>query len=146
MIATPKILKDKRVLIVEDELLVALMLEDFLIEFGCIPVGPYRTVAKALEALAIEAFDLAVLDVNLDGEMVYPVAYALAERHLPFLFVSGYGKEAILPGHDDWVVCTKPFKGNDLAAMLASTLDFAGPCPDGTFQGSIAACKNTASI
>ncbi len=125
MLSTPKVLCGKRVLIVEDELLVALMLEDFLIEFGCIPVGPYSSVTKALEALGTEAIDLAVLDVNLDGEMVYPVAYALTERHLPFLFVSGYGEEAILPGHDDWLVCTKPFKGDDLAAKLATILDNA---------------------
>jgi DNA-binding NtrC family response regulator len=121
--ATPEILNGKRVLVVEDEFHVALLLEDFLIEFGCIPVGPYSTVATALKALSIETLDLAVLDVNLGGEPVYPVAYALTERHLPFLLVSGYGNEAILPGHDDWTVCAKPFKAEDLAGMLAMMLD-----------------------
>ena len=120
---TPKILNGKKVLVVEDEFLVALLLEDFLLEFGCIPVGPYNTVAAALKALTIETFDLAVLDVNLGGEPVYPVAYALSERHLPFLLVSGYGNEAILPGHDNWTVCSKPFKAENLADMLATTLD-----------------------
>ena len=51
--------------------------------------------------------------------MVYPVAEALSERHIPFLFLSGYGEEAIPPGHDDWRVCAKPFKGNDLVKMMS---------------------------
>jgi two-component SAPR family response regulator len=122
MSATPQTLAGKRVLIVEDEALVAFMLECFLAEVGCIPVGPCNSVAKALEAVWTEAFDLAVLDVNLNGEMVYPVAYALAERHIPFLFVSGYGKSAIPPGRNDWKVCVKPFTIDDLAAMLVAVI------------------------
>jgi CheY-like chemotaxis protein len=104
-VASPTLV-GKRVLIVEDEALVAFMLEDFLVEFGCIPVGPCNTLAKALEAVGAETFDLAVLDVNLNGEKVYPVAYALAERHIPFLFVSGYGENALLRGHS-WRVCKR---------------------------------------
>ena len=118
----PQMLTGKRVLIVEDELLVALMIEDFLLEFGCTTIGPFGTLAKALDAARTEMLDLAVLDVNLNGEMVYPVADALAERRIPFLFVSGYGDEAILPDHTDWKVCAKPFKGTDFAAMLSSVL------------------------
>jgi CheY-like chemotaxis protein len=120
---TPLLLAGKRVLIVEDEYAVALMIEDFLIEFGCTPVGPCGTVARALDAVAAETFDVALLDVNLDGEMVYPVADALAERHIPFLFVSAYGEAAIPPGHTDWKVCAKPFTGNDLAAMLSAAFE-----------------------
>jgi DNA-binding response OmpR family regulator len=120
---TPRLLAGKRVLIVEDEYAVALMIEDFLIEFGCTPVGPCGTVERALNAVAAETFDVALLDVNLDGEMVYPVANALVERHIPFLFLSGYGEAAILPGHADWKVCVKPFTGNDLAAMLTAAFE-----------------------
>jgi DNA-binding response OmpR family regulator len=122
MFITPPLLAGKRVLIVEDEYPVALMIEDFLIEFGCTPVGPCGTVARALDAVMAETFDLALLDVNLDGEMVYPVANALAERHIPFLFVSGYEEDVIPPGRSDWKVCTKPFRGDDLAAMLSAVL------------------------
>lgn len=109
-------------LVVEDELLVALMIEDFLTEFGCTTIGPYGTVETAMEAVRNEALDLALLDVNLSGERVYPVAEALAERHIPFLFLSGYGEEAIPPGHADWKVCAKPFRGADLAAMLCAAM------------------------
>jgi hypothetical protein len=63
-----------------------------------------------------------VLDVNLRGKKVYPIAEALSDRHIPFLFVSGYGDDAIPPGHDTWKVCAKPFKGNDLVRMLSAAL------------------------
>lgn len=122
MLATPHVLAGKRVLIVEDEMLVALMIEDFLMDFGCRVLGPYGCVAGALDAARTEEFDLAVLDVNLDGEQVYPVAEMLTERHIPFLFLSGYGDEAIPAGRSDWKVCAKPFKGADLAGMLVAAL------------------------
>jgi DNA-binding response OmpR family regulator len=123
MVITPPVLIGKRVLIVEDELLVALLIEDFLAELGCSVLGPCGSVAKALDAARTETFDLAVLDVNLGGEKVYPVAEVLAERHIPFLFLSGYGDEAIPPGRSDWRVCAKPFKGNDLAIMMSAALE-----------------------
>jgi DNA-binding response OmpR family regulator len=122
MTGTQMALAGKRVLIVEDELLVALMIEDFLGDFGCTTIGPCGSVENALLAVRTETLDLAVLDVNLAGERVYPVAEALAERHIPFLFLSGYGEDAIPPGHSDWKVCAKPFRGAELAAMLAAEL------------------------
>jgi CheY-like chemotaxis protein len=123
MVVAPQVLVGKRVLIVEDEMLVALLIEDFLIELGCSPLGPCGSVANALAAASTEVFDLAVLDVNLDGEKVYPVAEFLAERHIPFLFLSGYGEEAIPEGHRDWKVCAKPFRGDDLATMMSAALE-----------------------
>lgn len=122
MIAAKKVLSGKRVLIVEDEMLVALLIEDFLADLGCSCVGPFRSVANALEAARTEDLDLAVLDVNLGGERVYPVAEVLASRRIPFLFLSGYGEEAIPPGHADWKVCAKPFKSEVLMRMLAALL------------------------
>jgi DNA-binding response OmpR family regulator len=119
----PRILIGKRVLIVEDEYLVALMIKDFLVEFGCATVGPIGSVAKALAAIDVETFDVAVLDVNLAGEKIYPVAETLAARGVPFLLVSGYGEGAIPADHQEWRVCTKPFRGDDLAAMLASVVE-----------------------
>jgi CheY-like chemotaxis protein len=116
------LLAGKRVLIVEDETLVAMLIEGLLEECECSIVGPFSTFDKALEAARTETFDLAVLDVNLRGTMVYPVAELLSERHIPFLFVSGYGDDAIPPGHDAWRVCAKPFKGNDLVKMMSAAL------------------------
>lgn len=118
----PEVLVGKRVLIVEDEMLVAILIEDFLADLGCTTVGPCGSVAIALDAARTEVFDLAVLDVNLGGEMVYPVAELLAERHIPFLFLSGYGDDAIPADHRDWRVCAKPFRGDDLACMLSAAL------------------------
>jgi DNA-binding response OmpR family regulator len=116
-------LAGKRVLIVEDEMLVAVLIEDLMAELGCSTVGPCGSVAMALDTIRTESFDLAVLDVNLDGELVYPVAEALAERQIPFLFLSGYGDEAIPPGHRDWRVCAKPFRADDLANMMSAALE-----------------------
>ncbi len=92
----------KRVLIVEDEMLVALMIEEFLLELGCRTVGPCGNVANAVQAAQTETLDLAVLDVNLAGEKVYPVADVLVARQIPFLFVSGYGDGAIPADHGSW--------------------------------------------
>ena len=122
MIAAEMSLAGKRILIVEDEMLVALLIEDFLADLGCKTIGPFRSVAQALEAARTEDLDLAVLDVNLDGERVYPVAELLAERHIPFLFLSGYGEEAIPPDHAEWKVCAKPFKSEVLVRMLSALL------------------------
>jgi DNA-binding response OmpR family regulator len=123
MTVAPRVLVGKRVLIVEDEMLVALLIEDFLIDFGCSTLGPCGSLANALVAARNEMFDLAVLDVNLAGEMVYPVVEALEERHIPFLFLSGYGDEAIPAGHGEWKVCAKPFRGDDLATMMSAVLE-----------------------
>ena len=122
LFVAPQILSGKRVLIVEDELLVALLVEEFLLDFGCTPAALCSNVAEALEALESGAFDLAVLDVNLGGERSYPIADALATRGIPFLFVSGYGNEAMPSDHSDWKVCAKPFTENDLATMLSTVL------------------------
>jgi DNA-binding response OmpR family regulator len=99
MFVAPQMLVGKRVLIVEDEMLVALLIEDFLTDIGCHVVGPCGSVQAALDAVRNRAIDLAILDVNLDGEMVYPVAELLAEQQIPFLFLSGYGIEAIPPNN-----------------------------------------------
>jgi DNA-binding response OmpR family regulator len=123
-------LAGKRVLLVEDDTPVALLLEDLLMEVGCVPVASCSSVAKAMEAIGKHTFDLAVLDVNLNGERSYPIADALDERHIPFLFVSAYGDETAPPDHVNWKVCPKPFRVEDLAAMMCVALNNAGSaCP-----------------
>lgn len=80
-----------RVLIAEDEFLVALSLEEDLRGHGCEIVGPFSRLADARKAAEEEEVDVALLDVNMNGEMAYPVADALAARGILFIFLSGYG-------------------------------------------------------
>jgi CheY-like chemotaxis protein len=115
-------LAGKRVVVVEDEALVAILIEELLEDCGCSVLGPCGTLEAALEVARTETFDMAVLDVNLRGVKVYPVADMLTERHVPFLFLSGYGDGAIPLGRTTWKVCAKPFKAKDLVAMLSAAL------------------------
>jgi CheY-like chemotaxis protein len=79
-----------RVLVVEDEYLVALLLEEHLRAAGCTIAGPHTSLAAADAAAKGEPIGLAILDVNLNGEMVYPLAEELADRGVPLVFLSGY--------------------------------------------------------
>lgn len=108
-----------RVMIVEDELLVAMLIEDSLVDEGCIIIGPFSNVAAAMDAIGTASIDVAVLDVNLRGEKVYPVALRLAQQGTPFLLLSGYGEEAIPPEHPEWEAFSKPFRAGELVAALA---------------------------
>lgn len=79
-----------RVLVVEDEYLVALLLEEDLRSAGCTIAGPHTSLSAANAAARGEPVGLAILDVNLNGEMVYPLAEELADRGVPLVFLSGY--------------------------------------------------------
>jgi DNA-binding response OmpR family regulator len=79
-----------RVLIAEDEFLVGIQLEEDLRSAGCSIVGPFSTLEMATRAARRERFDLAILDINLNGNMVYPLADELSARGVPFIFLSGY--------------------------------------------------------
>jgi len=85
-----------RVLLVEDQMIVAMDIEAVVNELGCTVVGPVGTLDAAVRLAVREPLDAAILDVNLDGEMVFPVAEALQARGIPFIFSTGYG-EAALP-------------------------------------------------
>ncbi|MEJ0018498.1 MAG: response regulator [Acetobacteraceae bacterium] len=108
-----------RVLVVEDELAIAMMVEMALEDQDCIIVGPYGSLDEALHAARTETMDVALLDINLAGEMVFPAVEVLAERGVPFLLLSGYGDARLPPDRRDWPVCAKPFKLDDLFARLA---------------------------
>ena len=114
-----------RVLVVEDEMLVSLLIEDTLTESECIVVGPYDRVPAALEAARTLMLDAAVLDVNLAGTKVYPVAEMLSARGVPFLLLSGYGAGAVPIEHPSWPMCSKPFRPELLLAMLAELVTSA---------------------
>jgi DNA-binding NarL/FixJ family response regulator len=90
-------------------MLVSLIIENVLEEHMCEVVGPHSRVESAFQEARSTAIDFALLDVNIDGTMVYPVAELLERRRIPFLFLSGYGAEAIPAAHPDWRVCTEPF-------------------------------------
>lgn len=115
-------LHGKRVMVVEDELLVAMMIEDILLEQECDVLGPYTNLADALKASTTEQMDLAVLDVNLRGEKIYPVAQMLSDRGVPFLLLSGYGSDAIPQDQPGWRACAKPFTPEDLTRMLCEQM------------------------
>src|SRR5438552_1528455 len=83
-------LQGRRILVVEDEALVSMILEDFLANFGCEIVGPATRLKKAIELASVVIVDGALLDLNVGGEMVYPVARILSDRGIPFAFVTGY--------------------------------------------------------
>jgi CheY-like chemotaxis protein len=111
-----------RVLIVEDETITAMMLEDLVQDLGCEVVGPAGRLSDALKLAAGEKLDAALLDVNLGGEAVYPVADALAPRNVPMVFLTGYGAQVIPPAHAHCPVLGKPFRPQDLARLLAQAL------------------------
>ena len=107
-----------RVLVVEDEAAISLLLEDMLLDFGCEVIGPAARLSAALDAVAREKVDLAILDVNVAGEPIYPVAEALAQRSIPFVFSTGYGSAGIRDTFRDRPVLQKPFAQHDLKQKL----------------------------
>ena len=113
----------KRVLLVEDEMLLAMLFEDMLTDMGMIVVGPYRNVENALKAIEeTDDLDLALLDIDLGVETSLVVADALVARDVPFLFATGFGSTAIA-GYDDKPVLGKPFTESQLMARLRVLLD-----------------------
>ena len=84
-----------RLLVVEDEYLIRMLLEDMLADLGYDVAAAVGTIAEASELAANGDFDAAILDVNLDGQEIFPVADILAKRGLPFVFVTGYGERSL---------------------------------------------------
>ncbi len=113
-----------RLLLVEDEAMVAMMVEDLLADLGCVVVDVAGTLSRGL-ALASDAglpIDGAILDVNLGGEKVYPVAEALAARGIPFIFATGYGIAGISETFSHVPALAKPYEQRALERMLTSAL------------------------
>lgn len=114
-------LKGKRILVVEDEALIAVMVEDMLTEMGCSVVGPAATIESALALARSEELDGAVLDVNVRGERIDPVADALMARGVPMLFATGYGEVKLASGATATVI-DKPYTQEKLARGLAAAI------------------------
>ena len=109
-----------KILVVEDEMLVSMLVEDMLSDFGCVVVGPAADLAEAMALARSEDIDAALLDVNLNGKPIFPVADVLRERGVPFVFASGYGEAGIEAGHRGAPVLQKPFREVDLGRALKS--------------------------
>jgi CheY-like chemotaxis protein len=111
-----------RILIVEDEMLVGMLLEDMLLEIGHEVAGMAARVSSALPLVETLDFELAILDVNLAGEMSFPIADALADKGLPYMFATGYGRQGIAPRHAHRQVISKPFSSKELKTAIIATL------------------------
>jgi CheY-like chemotaxis protein len=115
-------LSNRKVLVVEDEMMIAMLIEDMLDEFGCKVVGPATSVPRALELIGKEQVEVAVLDLNLDGKDTYTIAEALRQKHVPFIFATGYGSTNLREEYGDRPVLQKPFQAKALETALTEAL------------------------
>lgn len=111
-------LTGKRILVVEDELLIGLELEQSLTEAGCAVVGPADSVDQAKQLIDKEALDAGLLDVNLAGRRVDEIAGLLAERDIPFAFATGWAADQLPVNFADRPVLQKPFGPQEVLAVL----------------------------
>jgi CheY-like chemotaxis protein len=111
-----------RLLVVEDEMLIAMTIEDVLTDLGCIVIGPASSVAKAMDFLEKHEIDGAILDLNLKGEQAIPVAQALQKRGTPFFFLTGYGTTGPNQAMFDAPTLPKPFDPASLQQLIEETI------------------------
>jgi DNA-binding response OmpR family regulator len=114
-------LRGARVLVVEDDAILSLNLETILVDMGCVVAGTANKLDDAMQIARTSDFDVALLDVNLGGKRVDPVAEAIRARGTPIIFVTGYGRTAA-----SGLVLEKPYGATDLERMLNKALG-AGP-------------------
>jgi CheY-like chemotaxis protein len=110
------------VFIVEDEFAVLLMVEDMLAELGCALAGTASRMEDAIRMAKDLGLDAAVLDVNINGDTINPVAEILAARRVPIVFSTGYGRSGLDPRWRDRPVLQKPYQVEELAAALRDAL------------------------
>ncbi len=111
-----------RILVVEDEYLIRMLLEDMLLDLGYEVAGAAGTIAEASALAASTDCHCAILDVNVAGQQIYPVADILAKRGVPFVFVSGYGEGSLAEPYRDRPSLQKPFQAEQLKSTLAALL------------------------
>ncbi len=126
-----------RVFVVDDEALVAMLLEDMLSDLGCVVVATAGRVDQALEMLGdpATAFDLAVLDVNVAGESILPVAAAVEARGASMVFATGYGQSGVPAPFRDRPTLQKPFGFNEVADRLVQAAARRSDVARADFQG-----------
>jgi CheY-like chemotaxis protein len=108
----------RRILVVEDEMLIGMLLEDMLTDMGHEVAAIVPRLKEALAAVDRETYDLAVLDVHLHGESAFPVAEALIAKGVPFIFATGYGERGLPENYRNRPVLQKPFSKDDLEQLL----------------------------
>lgn len=111
-----------RVLIVEDEAIVAMMLEDMVADLGHEVAGVASRLDQAISSAGALDIGLAIVDLNLNGERTYPVADVLSGRGVPFVFATGYGPEGLAPHWRGAPVLRKPFQSHELESAIAEAL------------------------
>lgn len=115
-------LAGRRILVVEDDVLIALDVEHVLLQEGCAVAGPAGSVERALQEIAAGGTDAALLDVNLGHEKVFPVADALAAAGIPFVLVTGHSQESLPQAHRGRPVLSKPYGRVELVEALLRAL------------------------
>lgn len=115
-------LEGLRVLVVEDEILVGMAVEDMLRDLGCTLAASAVSLSEAFEKVQTGGFDIALLDVDLQGQKVFPLAEILLARRIPFAFASGYGAAGVPEAFRNLPVVSKPFQIEQLSAALSSAL------------------------
>ncbi|BBK33958.1 CheY-like chemotaxis protein [Stella humosa] len=111
-----------RIMIVEDEAMITLLLQDMLEEMGCIIAATAAGLDEALAAAETTALDIAILDVNLGGTETYPVADVLRRRGIPYVFSTGYGASTLHADHQGRPTLQKPFVERDLLRCIGQGL------------------------
>lgn len=114
-------MSSRRALVVEDEVLVGMLIEDMLRDLGYEIAGLSTHLDQAVTLARTATFDVALLDINLNGRHSFPVADAVRARGLPFLFATGYGSHIVLEPYRDAPILQKPFSLDELRAALART-------------------------
>jgi CheY-like chemotaxis protein len=115
-------LTGRRVLVIEDESMVTMLIHDTLADIGCEVVGSASRFDDALAKAKSLPFDIAILDVNLNGRQTFPIAEALSERGVPFVWATGYGAGGLPESHQKVPVLPKPFQLSDLEQALKAAL------------------------
>ncbi len=111
-----------RILVLDDEPLISMMVEDWLAELGCETVGPASSVSSALSLIDGAPLDGAILDVSLGDEDCYSVADALRERDIPFVFATGHGIKGVAARFKDAPVLTKPINFEQVKKVIIRLL------------------------
>lgn len=116
------LLTGKRVMLLEDEAIIAFAVEEMLIDLGCTVVGPALRLDEGLELAASAEIDAAVLDVNINSERSYSIAEALERRGVPFVFATGYDRDGLEWRGADSEMIAKPYRREQLEAALQRLL------------------------
>ena len=112
--------RKRRILVVEDEAMISMLLEDMVLDCGAEIVGPVAKFDDALELAHRAEFEVAVLDLNLNGTLSYPIAEVIRERGIPVIFATGYGTDGLLDRFRDCPTLQKPFSQQDFAEAVAA--------------------------